>query len=608
MECVASRHTACRVHDMTTETLPVAPVVGPPPVIYEYPPVPDCGIPQPRAAIYCRQSVIQEDGSNASPQMQRITGEGLCQARGYTPVVCFSDTGKSGWDPRVKRDGFDELMNWVRAKKIEVVIIFTLSRLTRQGALDALRIESEMRANGVALVSTREPYLDTGDAVGIGIFAIIAGLAQQESDTKSEFIVNSMAQARAVGGHVTGRAPYAMRAELARSDTGVTWRRLVPQERPVAEGSDWTETAVYRHMVGMATGGASFLAVANWLNDTGIPAPSQRPDHPKKAYRVLWSLNAVQRVLRDPRMSGVAADRETTIKWVPRTHEDGSLMRVHEGIIPEAEWYQLQEAIGDPVKRTGSGTVWLLSAWKFLYCHCGSTMTCTGTPGPRKTASYRCGVAVTRSQSQEYHGSNAIKQNPTDDYVAGRVFARMRALDTGDDNDLALVREVARRFARQTDTSGTARRAAELRAQIDHTDTSLGDLYAERTLYKGPVGTRVWRQAVETMQATRQACADELHILETQQADSVVVPIDQWYGDTDGDPLGEGSPWSTWSTAQRREFLNIWLDKVVVHPIAVPRMRVPVEDRLELVWAQPATEDVELDQEEQDRLREVVSG
>ncbi|MFD6244266.1 recombinase family protein, partial [Streptomyces roseolus] len=113
---------------------------------------------RPRAVLYARQSKLNEDGSDASPLMQWEAGEALCAARGYRVVKRFRDVGKSGWDPSVQRDGFDEMMDWVRGGKCDVVVIFTLSRLTRMGAQEAFAIEKVMRDNGVSLVSVREPY------------------------------------------------------------------------------------------------------------------------------------------------------------------------------------------------------------------------------------------------------------------------------------------------------------------------------------------------------------------------------------------------------------------------------------------------------------------
>ncbi|MER8100451.1 recombinase family protein [Kitasatospora sp. NPDC094016] len=64
----------------------------------------------------------------------------------------FEDVGKSGWDPDVTRPGFEEMMAAVRAGRVDAVIVVSLSRLTRQGALEAMRINEELARYGVRLV------------------------------------------------------------------------------------------------------------------------------------------------------------------------------------------------------------------------------------------------------------------------------------------------------------------------------------------------------------------------------------------------------------------------------------------------------------------------
>ncbi|WP_281273012.1 recombinase family protein [Streptomyces reniochalinae] len=582
-----------------------------------YPPASGPAANWPRAVIYARQSKLNEDGSNASPQMQKTAGEGLCQARQYNPVACFTDAGSSGWDPRTIREGFNELMEWVRARKCDVVVIFALSRLTRQGALDALEIEAEMRKHGVTLVSVQEPYLDTSDAIGIGIFAIIAGLAKQESDNKSAFILNSRDLARQAGGHLSGPPPFGMRSTKAKTPDGVAWVKLVPEDE--FGYREWTEADTVRRMVDMAIGdpardvaGKTTGQIAEWLNAEGVPAPSLRATHKGRKYSGLkhqdveaapphWSITQVHRVLRDPRIAGIAADKTGSYTFEMRRDEAGNPMHVHKGIITPAKWYVLQEALGASARRTkrrGGAAMTLVTGWGFAECECEAHMTYTG----EAKDSYRCSRSATaRKVMGTGHRANSIKASEVDAYVTERVFARMLNLDHEDADDLTLMREVARRFAAQTDTSATANELAEYKAQLKHTEQSLKDLYEERGLYKGKDGKTAWRNAVSTMLATQARCHDEIERLEAEQTERIVLPIDEWYAAESNDPTGPGSPWSTWGIIKRREFLALWLDGITVTQPEDARTRLPVEERVTLRWAQPATED-EADDEADEEL------
>src|SRR3954454_18873857 len=96
-----------------------------------------------RVAIYARQSKARPDASEASPEAQVAACEALAASRSasggvrWEVVHTFKDVGRSGWDPKTVRPGFEDLMTAVRAGEVDVVMVNELSRLTRQGAHDA---------------------------------------------------------------------------------------------------------------------------------------------------------------------------------------------------------------------------------------------------------------------------------------------------------------------------------------------------------------------------------------------------------------------------------------------------------------------------------------
>ncbi|WP_431955050.1 recombinase family protein [Actinacidiphila sp. bgisy167] len=559
---------------------------------FYYPPVAPPPANWPRAVIYCRQSKLNEDGSSASPLMQRDAGEGLCQARQYNPVACFTDAGKSGWDPSIVRPGFEEMMSWVREGKCDVVVIYTLSRLTRQGALEAMQIEDEMRKHGVALVSVREPYLDTSDPAGTGIFAIIAGLAKQESDGKSEYIKNTRELARKVGGHLAGSAPYGFATSKEKTAEGVSWVKLVAEE---------SEAATIRLMHKLALEGRTTGMIAKELNERKVPSPAQRGTHKGRKYKNLksdvpavaehWASTQVQRVLRDPRIAGMAADKLTgSYNFAIRRGEDGQPLHVHEPIISPAEWYVLQEAMGKSGRRLREaphGATALLSGWSFLVCECEANMTAARTGTDGKRTSYRCSRSAEARRLMSGHTANVVLQDAVDDHVARTVYARMTNMDLDDPDDAELIAETARRFALQIDTSGVSRELKELQAQLSHTEESLAQIYADQRagLYAGKVGRAAFTEAVTAMQGTEESCRARIAELEAHQTTAIALPIDEWF-EPGTDPIGPTSVWHGWSLQERREFLSLWVDSVTVH-CPPDRKRRPVSERLTVNWARP---------------------
>ncbi|MFH9819903.1 recombinase family protein [Streptomyces sp. NPDC017230] len=214
-----------------------------------------------RAVSYIRQSKKREDDSKSSPEAQQTKCEALITAKGWEIAGHFADVGKSGWDPNVMRPEFEELMSAVRGGHVDAVVVFSLSRLTRQGALEAMRINEELSRHGVRLVSVEEPYLDTSTPMGVAIFGLIAALAQQESDLKSAYVTATKDTLRSAGSHVSGIAPYGFQS--TREQRGeLTVVRLVP---------DPVEAPVVRDVAQWAAEGLSAAGIAKKLNETGAP-------------------------------------------------------------------------------------------------------------------------------------------------------------------------------------------------------------------------------------------------------------------------------------------------------------------------------------------------
>ncbi|MER5258548.1 recombinase family protein [Streptomyces sp. NPDC002855] len=566
---------------------------------------------RPRAVLYARQSKLNEDGSDASPLMQWEAGEALCAARGYRVVKRFRDVGKSGWDPNVKRDDFDEMMEWVTSGKCDVVVIFTLSRLTRMGAQEAFSIEKTMRDNGVSLVSVREPYLDTSDPIGAGIFAIIAGLAKQESDTKSAFIVNTKELSRQAGGHVSGTAPWWGENVKKIADNGVKYVTIQPTD----EGR-----ATVLLMRGMAVEERlTPNQIARKLTENpDTPPPGWRTDHGKRrvdarrkrgTYRQhaepRWTPEAVLRTLRDPRIAGMAANSVTSSKWEIRRDENGDPMHVHEQIMTPAEWYILQTAVSTEGKgrRPYHGGTYLLTGWPIMFSYCGATTSTTITKGIPRYRSNR----DTSGAKQMNVSRVSVRVDQTDEYVARKVWARLLAITPENEDDMVLMAAVSERFARQQDTAGVAVECNELEAQLKHTEQSLLEIYADKKagLYKGTVGRAAFTEAVQSMQRTEELCRARLKELRAQQVEAVKVPLEEWRkGSSDDDPIGEGSLWAEWGTIKRREFLSLWVDHIEIGPRTSGKLK-DIADRVTVHWAQPEPD--EEDQEDQEETAELVS-
>ncbi|MDH6625706.1 site-specific DNA recombinase [Streptomyces sp. LBL] len=566
-----------------------------------------------RAVTYERQSHKSETDSQASPKMQRDKSVAYINSQdNWSHVdVDYSDIGISGYDPNVYRPGFERLLEDARARKFDVVVIYMLSRLTRQGAAEALKIQQELANHGVALVSTQEPFINTSDdnPFGVAFFALIAGLAHQESKNKSKFIRDAFAELKARGSHSSGPVPYGFKAEPIQVDK-ITIRKLSPGPRHGGDiGADSMPADVVEYVISEAESGAKANAIASDLTEKGAPTPlySLDEDHAnarREAARQRrksgktdsagneWSSTVVTRILRDPRLAGFAVastDGKTRRRTILRD-EQGQPVQPHEGFITPTRWYGLQKLL-DGRKRERNmdraGTMTFLGSWGALRCGtCGCGMTVANADG-----TYVCNLR--RSVGDAPRHVTRIAMGEADKVVASMLWEKVATLDPEDDNDVALLATAAERFATQGADPEAAAELAEQDAQLEHVQQSMRELYEDRDegLYAGPTGRASFRDTIRKYQQHEARCTQRIDELRASANTAIQLPIDEWFEGSDGgDPLSEGGLWSRWDIADKRSFLSLFSDSITVNP-ATTRRGTAWEralGRLEVDWAKPA--------------------
>ncbi len=549
-----------------------------------------------RAVSYIRQSKRREDDSQASPEAQRDKCEALITAKGWDLAGTFADVGRSGWDPNVERPEFVEMMAAVRAGHVDAVVVFALSRLTRQGAFEAMKIEEELRQYGVLLVSVEEPFLDTSTPVGVAIFGLIAALAKQESDMKSAYITATKEGIRKAGGHTSGMAPYGFTSErVQRGKLNVV--RLVP---------DSTEAVHVRQMVVWATEGVSAASIARRLNEVEVPTKNAKDEnrltarrkraHSEPANAPAWTSTTVLRVLRDPRLAGYAIEwqgRTVKTKDAPGTagkrailrDDEGRPLAAHEAIVNPDEWWRLQDVLNGRtlvVKHSRRSVPSLLAGAGILFCDvCGSVMVTDQRNGKRL---YRCNRAS--AGLVPGHGGLAIDMATADDVVTRDVWSRLEAMDPADPEDLEFLSEAARRFAAQRDTSERQAELAAARAELEHVRGALRTLYQDRQdgLYGGETGREMFTESVTRLTAHEERTAARVAELDASGPAAISIPL-EW---TDGemDPVGPGSTWDGWTLQERRDFIALFVDQIRVTKSIGRGRNANTADRVWIVWAQ----------------------
>ncbi|GHH81576.1 recombinase family protein [Streptomyces capitiformicae] len=568
-----------------------------------------------RAVTYGRQSHKSETDSQTSPQMQKEKGISYINSQDrWTHVGHYEDVGLSGYDPNVFRPDFERLMKDARARKFDVVVIYMLSRLTRQGAAEALKIQQELASHGVALVSTQEPFINTSDdnPFGVAFFALIAGLAHQESKNKSKFIRDAFATLKVKGSHSSGPVPYGFDVETVQTD-GLTLRLLKPGVMSDAEiGPESTPSDNIMHIIESAESGMTENGIAAHMTDkeTKTPLGSLDQDAAKARREAAqrrrkggesdtasleWSDRVVRRILRDPRLAGFAigpVDPKTRERTILRD-EEGQPVRPHEGFITPKRWYDLQTLLdGRKRERTmdRAGTMTFLGSWGVLRCgKCGSGMTVSNVG-----QTYVCNLR--RSVGDVEKHVLRIAMEETNNVVAARLWAKVAKLDPENDEDVALLAAAAERFAVQgADPEATAE-LAEQEAQLAHVQQSMTELYDDRDegLYEGPTGRQAFRDTIRKYRQHEARCTARIDELKTSATTATRLPIEEWVADTEsGDPVEPGGLWDRWGVAERRAFLALFADEVIVNPNTTRRGTSweRVNGRVEIKWAMPKSDE-----------------
>lgn len=197
-----------------------------------------------RAIGYVRVSTDRQDLS-LSAQQEKIRAMAVVKGAELVDLVVDEDeSGKSLDRPGVKR-----ILELVRRRQVDAVIITKLDRLTRN-VRDAYDLVDLFNRKEVVLVSLAES-LDTGSASGRMVLNVMAAFAQMEREVIGERTSAALQQKRRRGERA-GNIPYGYRV--------VYGGRL--EEDPKEQG-------VIREIREMRTAGASLRDIADALNEAG---------------------------------------------------------------------------------------------------------------------------------------------------------------------------------------------------------------------------------------------------------------------------------------------------------------------------------------------------
>ncbi|MGJ0870391.1 recombinase family protein [Enterococcus innesii] len=293
--------------------------------------VSDLSIQKKRVAAYCRVSTYAEAQSGSFElQIQSYTEKILLNPE-WEFVGIYADRGASGTTIK-KREHFNRMLNDCRLNKIDLIIVKSISRFSRN-VLDFISITRELKALpnpvGVFIEDLNINTLDTTSETSLLMLSIVA---QAESEQKSEAITWSIIE----------RFKKGLPIIPTHNFLGFTKDRF---GKVVIEES---EAEIVRFIYKNFLEGVRAVDIASLLNEANIPTASGNQ----------WKSSSIYRVLRNEKYFGLVIMQKTfTVdcfthkKKVNRGEKPKYLLRNGlPAIVSEDEWNLVQELLLNPRK------------------------------------------------------------------------------------------------------------------------------------------------------------------------------------------------------------------------------------------------------------------
>ena len=146
-----------------------------------------------KVAIYCRVSTAEQDTAN-----QLLVLEKLAQDRGWEVVEVYQEEA-SAWKDGHQRE-LSRLLVDASRHQFEVVLVWALDRLTREGIGAIFQLVDTLKRYKVKIISHQESWTEapSGPMENL-LYAVVGWIAEFESARRSERIKAGMARRRAEG-------------------------------------------------------------------------------------------------------------------------------------------------------------------------------------------------------------------------------------------------------------------------------------------------------------------------------------------------------------------------------------------------------------------------
>ncbi|MFQ6856144.1 recombinase family protein [Streptomyces sp. 35M1] len=581
-------------------------------------------------AAYGRQSYGRLNGSEASPASQRganharyelFAAESKRDGREAKWCGHYEDVGISAFSGK-ERPEFESLLRDCRMGRINVIIVYNISRLSRLEPTDALGIVNELLGLGVTIISTTEGVFRQGNIMDLIHLIFRLDGSYQESKNKSVAVRDAVKQARALGGYVGGKAPYGRKLrQVTRHNAdgkpiAIQLLDTDADQAKVIQRVWWNirkhkSRAIAAKPTGKAVPG-SLGSIVTQLNADGVP--TQGNVRGKKTKGGTWHIKTLAGMLRHPQLAGFATEpiyepqKSDPAKLRVVGHrilraEDGTPIQAWEPIIEPGDWFELQEWLDSrPKRKFENRTTALLTSMEVLYCEDGCARPLSANNAARPVGgSYFCSLpSGTKRKPGQHEGGSYITRVGVDDHVARRIFA---LIATGEDDPETadVLAGAAQRFGESNESPETAQERKAILTERADAGRALDHLFDNQARYAATeIGARRWDRDHDAQAARVQAL--DARLAELGEAGSPALPIASWLdhdSDWTGDPIGPGTWWAKASLNDRRDLVKLFVERVVIRKAREDekslgnKAEAVVEPRVTIKWAKPAARRVD---------------
>jgi DNA invertase Pin-like site-specific DNA recombinase len=325
-----------------------------------------------KAGIYIRLSEADEgkayESDSESVQNQRNMLMSYVKEKGFIFVGEYVDDGYSGTN--FERPGFMHMIEDIKNKVINLVIVKDLSRLGRDHIMTGYYVESFFPENGIRFISMQEGYDNALNQASNDSSTFIFACNDYYSKQNSIKIRNVLNDKRRNGKFIGSAPSYGYLRDP--EDKG----HLIP---------DPEYAPIVKKIFEMASDGVGLSDITSYLNDNKIKTPSslkRKNPNAKNKYNPMWTISSVKKILKNQMYVGdMVQSVQTKVsykskkkKTLPKSNWD-IVKNTHEALVDRIVFEKVQ----DNVKRTTRTSNTKREKRLFenlLYCkECGNTLT-----------------------------------------------------------------------------------------------------------------------------------------------------------------------------------------------------------------------------------------